>query len=390
MNFWKFIWKFTTRKGDSSRKSWSVFLPVGGVFLGTLVVTLTFAIMDGMESDIYGKLRNFSSAAVIDLGESTAGEQARLEDFLTAKKITFHRAIDRNGVLLKDDVFRLVKIRAVDGFPAYAKTHLKVIVADTASNSIILGSGLAERLAARRTSDLSLVSPLDISLTTGIPPRKTLHVADIFESGLVDFDLNSAVIPYETGRAVFRHSSGEKFLLDTEFTPEIAAQFHSDFGSFQYATWEAEYRELLSAMRLEKIAYTIFGFMIVFISGFNLLSVMSMSVIRKIARIGILKTLGFTRRRIAWIFFTQALVTGLCGGLSGTMAAWAAVRAEQHFHLIKSFMSTFPLAEFPLILLPEKMLLVIGISLTLTIFAGIYPARKAAKLHPVKAIDYIR
>ncbi|NOZ08383.1 MAG: ABC transporter permease [FCB group bacterium] len=390
MNFWKFIWKFTTRKGISSRTSWSVFLPVGGVFLGTLVVTLTFAIMDGMESDIYGKLRDFSSAAVIDLGNSTTGEQAELANFLTENQITFYRAIDRNGVLVKDDLFRLVQIRAVDDFPNYVMSHLKIAAVDTMADVIILGSGLADRLGASRASGLDLVSPLDISLTTGIPPRKKLYIADIFESGLVDFDLNSAVIPLQTGRAVFHHSSSEKFLLDTEFTQDVAEQFHSDFGTFQYSTWEDEYSELLSAMRLEKIAYSIFGFMIVFISGFNLLSVMSMSVMRKIARIGILKTLGFTRQRIAWIFFTQALITGLCGALLGTLSAWAAVQAERHFHLLKSFMSTFPLAEFPLILQPGKILLVIGISLILTIVAGIYPARKAASLHPVKAIDYVR
>ncbi len=391
MKFWKFIWKFTTRKGTSSRISLSVFLPVCGVFLGTLVVTLTFAIMDGMENDIYKKLKDFSSAAVIDLGKSTNNKQAELAALLEKSQITYYRAIDRNGVLMKDDLYRLVQIRAVDNFSDYSVSHLQLTpMTDAPHENIILGSGLAERLSAYESTWLSLVSPLDISLTTGIPPKKRLQTVDIFESGLVDFDLNYAIIPYEIGKSVFRQSNDEKFLLDVELSPALEEQLQQEFEAMRYSTWEDNYSDLLSAMHLEKIAYSIFGFMIVFISGFNLLSVMSMSVMRKISRIGILRTLGFTKNKIALIFFTQSLITGLSGAVLGTAVAWLMVQTEQHYHLLKAFMSTFPLAEFPLILMPGKIFLVIGVSMLLTLAAGIYPARKAAKLHPVEAIDYIR
>lgn len=390
MSSWYFIWRFISRKGVEGKLSWSVFLPMGGVVLGSLVVCLTFAIMDGMEQEIFGELRSFTSAAKLDYSSLSPEEFDQLTAVLVDNDISWYKAIERNGILQAGENYRIVKIRAIDKYAEYIKDHLDQDIVNGELNQIVLGMSLANRLDVIKGSSLHLISPLDLSMVTGIPPRKEAVISGIYSLELVDFDLNYAFIPYEMALALFQYAPEKLLLFDDDLPQSVNETIISSYSAIRYTTWEDENGDLISAMKMEKLAYTMFGFMIVFISGFNLLSMMSMSVMRKIPQIGMLRTMGYNKNRIAGIFIVQSIITGFAGCLIGIALAVSLIGIENHYHFLIHFTSGFPLAEFPLVLTAGKVLIVAVMTLLIIIISGIYPARKASKLQPVKAIDYIR
>ena len=68
MSFFQLSWKFFTRKSGTNKINLSSFLPIIGVGLGTFTIILTFAIMDGLERDIFGTLENFSGGTIMCVG----------------------------------------------------------------------------------------------------------------------------------------------------------------------------------------------------------------------------------------------------------------------------------------------------------------------------------
>ena len=386
-------WKFISRKETSASRSWSVIVPILGVALGTAVVTLTFAVMDGMEKEVFANLRNFTAPARIILNDPAPGLVDRIEDKLTQESVGHFRTIERNGIIKITDQFRVVKFRAITNLDRFLQQNFGFVsnpVPDQGTHNVVIGSELAQRLNVVRNIQVQLISPLDVNLMTGRPPQVSAMVTNVFAFDLVDMDLNFAFIPYATGVVLFKQTGRIEVLLDQELTADLWTELGQEYPNIGYRLWIDEYQELVSAMRLEKIAYSIFGFMIVFISCFNLLSVLSMAVMRKIPQIGMLKAMGYNPRRIARIFVLQATVTGLVGTGLGISLAAGAVYVERTWHLLRSRLTNFPIMEFPLLLSPVKIGLVVSVTLLLVLVASAYPAWKAAKLNPIRSINFIK
>ena len=59
-----FSWKFFTRRKNSKQINYSAFIPIVGTAIGTAIIILTLAIMDGIEDDIFHSLDSFSGTTI--------------------------------------------------------------------------------------------------------------------------------------------------------------------------------------------------------------------------------------------------------------------------------------------------------------------------------------
>ena len=60
MSIFILSWKFFTRKYESNKINISSFLPIIGLFFGVFTTILTFAVMDGLEKDIFGRINRMA------------------------------------------------------------------------------------------------------------------------------------------------------------------------------------------------------------------------------------------------------------------------------------------------------------------------------------------
>jgi putative ABC transport system permease protein len=118
------------------------------------------------------------------------------------------------------------------------------------------------------------------------------------------------------------------------------------------------------------------------VGGIGIMNIMLVTVTERTREIGIRKAIGARWRDILTQFLIEAMVLSGLGGALG-IAVGAALAAEApHIPAIAS--SSFP----PPVVSVPSVLLAFGVSVGIGLFFGIYPANRAARLHPIEALRH--
>jgi ABC-type antimicrobial peptide transport system permease subunit len=124
------------------------------------------------------------------------------------------------------------------------------------------------------------------------------------------------------------------------------------------------------------------------VASFGIANTMIMSILERTREIGIMKAIGAEDGEIRLIFFVEAAVIGLFGGVIGVLAAWGidalANRLAYRFVLKPQNASFVDFFSIPLYL----SLGAIGFAVLVSILAALYPASRAARIDPVKALRH--
>ena len=173
-----------------------------------------------------------------------------------------------------------------------------------------------------------------------------------------------------------------------KLSSENISKIKSSMPSVYYRNWEDKYESFISAMKMEKYAYSLIGFIIIGIAAFTLLSMMSLAIIHKVAQIGILNAMGAKSSFISNIFIFQALITAIISGIVGISLSYLFIEYDNKFNIIQNIFPESLFFNFPLILKVEYAILIIVISIILLLIAAIYPALKVAKIDPIESIGF--
>jgi putative ABC transport system permease protein len=131
----------------------------------------------------------------------------------------------------------------------------------------------------------------------------------------------------------------------------------------------------------------IFGSLALVIASLGIVNTLLMAILERRREIGIMKAIGASDRDVQVIFFSEAAVMGLVGGLLGVSFGWALGRAINfgtNIYLKQLEMPPENLWSSPWWLLCGAVLFAIAVS----ILSGVFPAARAAKLEPVEALRY--
>lgn len=129
------------------------------------------------------------------------------------------------------------------------------------------------------------------------------------------------------------------------------------------------------------------GIMALFISTLGLVNTLIMSIYERTKEIGVLKSLGARDNLVSKLFLTEAGCIGIIGAFLGIPLGWAVTKIAD----IVLFQTLFTDLEENIVLFSFPWYLILG-SITFSVFfsiiAGLYPARRAAKIDPVHALRH--
>jgi putative ABC transport system permease protein len=112
----------------------------------------------------------------------------------------------------------------------------------------------------------------------------------------------------------------------------------------------------------------------------GMLNTMLMSIFERTREIGILRAVGWRRRRVLTLIMGEALVIALLGTVLGTILAAIGLRALTLAPTARGFINP----NLP----PEVLGIALAMGVGLSLLGGIYPAARAASLEPTEALRY--
>ncbi|WP_425421519.1 ABC transporter permease [Phaeodactylibacter xiamenensis] len=187
-------------------------------------------------------------------------------------------------------------------------------------------------------------------------------------------DENKAKNYHQLDRLVVRVDDSKKLRASADVIARILQRRH-----LQVPDVEIEVPELL--LEQEQQTQETFNLVLAVIAGISLLvggigimNIMLASVLERIKEIGVRRSLGATQLDIILQFLFEAVFISLIGGLIGVLLGVGAAKT------IASY------AEIPTIVSAWSILLSFGVAASIGLVFGLFPAQKAAKQDPIKAL----
>jgi putative ABC transport system permease protein len=129
------------------------------------------------------------------------------------------------------------------------------------------------------------------------------------------------------------------------------------------------------------------GTIALIIAALGIINTMLMSILERTREIGVMKAVGGSENEIKFIFFVEAACIGLVGAVFGLMLGWLVTRiANQVMNtmVLPDNQGPMDLFYFPLWLIFGA----VGFSVFVSLAAGLYPAIRAARIDPVRALRH--
>jgi putative ABC transport system permease protein len=131
----------------------------------------------------------------------------------------------------------------------------------------------------------------------------------------------------------------------------------------------------------------IFGSLALAVATLGIVNTLVMAILERRREIGVLKALGAADRDVKELFFVEAGVMGLLGGVLGVGFGWFIGRAVTwgtNLYLKKQSLPPADVFSVPWWLVLSG----IAFAMVVSLAAGLYPASRAARLNPVEALRY--
>ena len=165
---------------------------------------------------------------------------------------------------------------------------------------------------------------------------------------------------------------------------------------FLVNTWKDNQGALVNAVQMETAVLNILLFLIVAVAGFGILAIFYMIVTEKTRDIGILKSLGASSAGVMGIFLSYGLSLGIVGAGAGTILgvafAWNINEIADLLEWIQGApvfdASVYFFEEIPAVIDPWTVAWIAAGAVGIATLASILPARRAASLHPVRALRF--
>ncbi len=248
------------------------------------------------------------------------------------------------------------------------------------ANTVVIGKTLA---------DLMLVQVGDnVQLTTARGERFMLKVVGFYQSGLADLDRTLCYASIRTTQRLLGEPTNyitevQVKLHDLAMAPALAKEFQNRFGVDAMDIQRANAQFETGTNVRNMISYAV-SITLLVVAGFGIYNILNMMIYEKLDSIAILKATGFSGGDVKRIFIYLSLIIGICGGLVGLLGGFVMSHLIARIPFETEALPT--IKTFPVLFAARFYVIGIIFSLITTYIAGLFPARKAARVDPVQII----
>jgi putative ABC transport system permease protein len=376
-------------RGNLTRQPGRAAITASTLMIGLATLILMAAMVSGFDQYLQGMVtKNFSSDIVlmpqsISLYNNVIGADEslteRLYELPEVQTVTGMRYASTlfNGQLLQ--VFgidpqlytQVAPLDFVEGQPEEAYAAL------TGERTLIANS------LTVKTLGVSLGSSVTLQTVEGEQTYRVVGIAN----DMLSFKLNAVFISQENLKTDFHKAEDIMVMVNLKSGADTNAAFAAintiteDYPQFT-ANITGEYRDQLLALTAGGMSFFyVLGLLILIPAALGLLNTLTINVLERTREIGIIRAVGGSHGQIRRMVTAEALLLGLFGAATGVLAGVA---------MSYGFIAAFSLIgwNLPYIFPVMGIIAAVVIGILLALFASILPARNAAKLDIIRAIQY--
>ena len=268
-------------------------------------------------------------------------------------------------------------------------------------NSIVIGSLLAANLGVYVGDEINITtSDIKTSIIGSYPISVNLKIVGIYELK-TEIDQYMTFISHETAQKLKNLKRNQTISIRLKTNNLFEADRISanvittiDQEDLSYISWKSTHGTLFEAIKFEKLLISLMLFLIVAVASILVLSTVVMTVKSKEREIGILQTIGATKRQIILIFFTQGIFVSFIGILIGLILGFiCTLNLNNLISLIetllgRNLLEAYFINYFPYYIDYFQIFIICFISLIISLCASLIPSFRAVKLNPVEILRH--
>ena len=409
--------RYLRAKRKSAFISIITFISTSGVALGVMALIIVLAVMTGFEEDLKEKILGTNAHIVVLKSSGTMidyrGQMDKLREIsgvVAATPFIYSQVMLSSGKNVSGVVLRGMDPKSDAKVTNFQKSLVEGKLAGLEPGGvsgggepgIIIGKELAKNLNLAVGDKVSVISPLGTLTPLGmIPKMKPFRVVGLFNTGMFEYDSTLAYVGIAEAQAFL--SLGDAVtgiqlrVNDVYQTGEISKEINRSLGYPYYARdWMQMNKNILFALKTEKMVMFIILTLIVLVAAFGIASTLFMVVMEKTKDIAILKSMGGTGVSVMKIFVLEGLFVGVVGTFFGVLGGLlVALNLETIVTVIQNltglqFFSkdVYYLDHFPSRVIPADVALISITAVLISFAATLYPSWQASRLPPAQALRY--
>jgi len=399
--------RYLRAKRKNAAISLITVISIIGVAAGVMALVIALAINNGFRNNLQESL--LGATAHINLVEKTPGEGIpewkpildklrKIEGVTEATGALYGTVILTGPQLTESGV-----LKGIDATDAAAMDRIRsaVIKGDAARiaelepmPAIVLGSKLATRTGMVLNSVLNVINPAGELTPFGPRPLSVRYrVVGIIETGFYDIDANWAFTSIESAQRILGMPGSvnaiELRLTNIFEAPALATRAaETAGGSLVAQTWMESNRQILNALRMEKVVTVITISLIQLVAALNIFIVLVMLVMEKHRDIALLMSMGANSSQIRRVFILQGVLIASVGVMLGLAVGYTLSFLANEYRWISLDAEVYALSYVPFAPRWVDALWISGVTLLVSFLATLHPARSAARIPPAEALRY--
>jgi putative ABC transport system permease protein len=258
-------------------------------------------------------------------------------------------------------------------------------------NAVVIGEELAGKLGAHLGSKV-IVTVQDIH---GNIVGGSFRIAGIYRTDSTPFDGSTVFVDRrELARLLDMGDQIHEIALvvnDLQKVELVASEIRSLLPALSTETWMDLAPEMQYINQYTEVYLNIFLYVIVFALLFGIMNTMLMSVLDRMREIGVLTAVGMRGWRVFAMIMLESILLSILGGITGILVGWGTVEQLKRTGIdLAAFgegLRQWGYSEISYPILPFSMYEQVIVSIMFAAVLGaIYPAWKAIRLDPAKAI----
>ena len=415
-----FSYAISSIKRRKIRKGLSIL----GVTIGIAAIISIVSLSSGFQSLVNTQFeQGFSSDTLIvttqsiSFADTESDFQLYINDTDVIKNVEYVNQstaiLQRKCAIQIGDKEYILSVFGVD-FNIYSKIFEKTFVSasgvipSSPNNTSVIIGGRVNDPWKNGSSLTSINGEINITYTT----RSGLEIKNKTYTGRVDGILDEiggtniggpvdvgVYIPLETAKDFFETDEVETIIVqltasDDQIIAVASEDIEAAFGNqIQVITPKSVLEAISSIIQTIELFVSAITAISLIVAGVGIMNTMLTSLMERVREIGILKDLGMQKRTVLTVFLNEALIIGLLGSTFGIITGSVLALSIDQLGLLENFTTgtyNTVLSEISIKPVFDPFLFIYAFifGILISVFFGLYPAWRAARMDPVEALRH--